>query len=217
MGRQLRHGIALGICSLFSSTAAALLLLHCCDWLYRWDIAALRISEATGLSQQVILRNYHAMMDYLWPLSEGAFSLPDLPFSAQGALHFADCRRLFAIVYLVGIAAALGLLWLWRRRRRDPVDKRAFLIAGATLVGCIALVGGALAVNPSGAFTLFHKLLFSNDYWLFDPLRDPVILLLPEQFFFNCAGVFALFCSFSALLLVVAGRKRKIDRLRQPK
>ena len=148
MGRQLRHGIALGICSLFSSTAAALLLLHCCDWLYRWDIAALRISEATGLSQQVILRNYHAMMDYLWPLSEGAFSLPDLPFSAQGALHFADCRRLFAIVYLVGIAAAVGLLWLWRRRRRDPVDKRAFLIAcccrnsfSSTAPGCSPCFG----------------------------------------------------------------------------
>ena len=74
-----------------------------------------------------------------------------------------------------------------------------------------------IASNWEAFFIGFHHVMFSNDYWLFDPLRDPVILLLPEQFFFHCAGVFALFWSFSALLLVVAGRKRKIDRLRQPK
>lgn len=36
-------------------------------------------------------------------------------------------------------------------------------------------------------FTLFHQILFvGDDTWLFDPAKDPVILILPENFFLAC-------------------------------
>ena len=43
-------------------------------------------------------------------------------------------------------------------------------------------------MNWERFFIGFHKLMFSNDYWLFDPARDPVILILPDEFFFHCAA-----------------------------
>ena len=66
-GRSLAYGVFLGVCTLLVCTAAALLALHLCDWLYRYDLRALELAQKTGLDEQVILRNYHAVMRWLWP------------------------------------------------------------------------------------------------------------------------------------------------------
>ena len=42
-----------------------------------------------------------------------------------------------------------------------------------------------IVVNFEGSFVLFHKTMFNNDYWIFDPNLDPVINILPEEFFFH--------------------------------
>ena len=39
-----------------------------------------------------------------------------------------------------------------------------------------------IVINFEKSFVIFHKLLFSNDYWVFDPEKDPIILMLPEEF-----------------------------------
>ena len=33
----------------------------------------------------------------------------------------------------------------------------------------------------------FHKLFFDNDDWIFNPRTDPVIKILPDEFFMHCA------------------------------
>ncbi|MBQ3390864.1 MAG: TIGR01906 family membrane protein [Clostridia bacterium] len=205
-------GIEIGLCTLLLATGAALLLLHSCDLLYRLDLKLLKIPEQTGLDVAVILENYHAMMAYLNPFSKGSFSLPTLAFSAEGAQHFADCRRLFLFFYVLAFAA--GLLLVLRAFRSRGEDKSAvrYFVAAVVLIGSVLLAGIAIGVNPSRSFVLFHKLLFRNDYWLFDPVRDPVILLLPEQFFYHCAAVFACFWGMGALLLLQAGIREKKKR-----
>lgn len=216
-GRSLACGVFLGVCTLLVCTAAALLALHLCDWLYRCDLRALELAQKTGLDEQVILRNYHAVMRWLWPFSpQQPFSLPDLAFSEQGAIHFADCRRLFGLVYVVGALCAAAIALLLRADRRRPLDRRAFFTASLTLLLCLALVGAAMAADASAAFVLFHKLLFRNDFWQFDPAKDPIIRLLPEQFFYHCAAVFLLFWLLGAALLWAAGKRRlRKDRQRQ--
>ena len=56
-----------------------------------------------------------------------------------------------------------------------------------------------IVFNFEGSFVIFHKLLFKNDYWIFDPNLDPVINMLPEQFFFHCGMLILL------IILVASG------------
>ena len=44
-----------------------------------------------------------------------------------------------------------------------------------------------IALNWEKVFISFHELVFQNDYWLFDPVTDPVILVLPDEYFMHCA------------------------------
>ena len=51
----------------------------------------------------------------------------------------------------------------------------------------------AVLVGFDSFFTYFHQLLFPGDTsWVFDPLVDPVIYILPEDLFLHCFVLFFL-------------------------
>jgi len=55
-------------------------------------------------------------------------------------------------------------------------------------LAAIAIIGGLVALDFDRAFEIFHKLFFpGKDNWLFDPLKDEIINILPEEYFRNCA------------------------------
>ena len=71
--------------------------------------------------------------------------------------------------------------------------------------------GHALAATDfDRAFTVFHGIFFpGKENWLFDPATDPVILLLPEEFFRNCAIAIAASLLLLCLVLILTGRRQK--------
>ena len=48
--------------------------------------------------------------------------------------------------------------------------------------------------------------MFDNDYWIFDPNLDPVITILPEEFFLH-AGVMILVLILLSSILIYATYK----------
>ncbi len=149
--------------------------------------------ERTGLTAQQIREVYDHVMDYCLGL-RGEFSAGVLPFSDEGAAHFADVRVLFRLDLIVLAISLAALLALWLYRRHQAVELHRFRGRGSAFWGCVglgvsfAVIGGLAATDFDRAFTVFHTLFFpGKDNWLFDPRYDPVILLLPQEFFRNCA------------------------------
>jgi len=55
-------------------------------------------------------------------------------------------------------------------------------------------LAAVMAVDFNDFFIDFHKILFRNNDWLFDPSLDPIITALPDTFFLHCfIMAFALF------------------------
>lgn len=75
---------------------------------YTVQIGPLGICEASGLTRQQAAEAYGDVMDYCMGRRPD-FSTGVLPFSAEGASHFADVRWLFLLAVWVFVAAA-GLL-----------------------------------------------------------------------------------------------------------
>lgn len=194
MKKSVLYGVLLGIFSLIWVCAIALAILHATDFLYRIDIRLLDISSQTGLSEEVLLRNYHAILDYLIPFTSTAFTLPDFSFSTQGAFHFQECKAIFTGVYLLGILCLvltiMLVIWLKKTHRFSA----GISITASIVTVCLPLlILIAIAVNAEGSFTLFHQIFFRNDYWIFDVNTDPVIQILPMDFFIHC-GIFIGLC-----------------------
>ena len=161
---------------------------------YTVQIGPLGICEASGLTRQQAAEAYGDVMDYCMGRRPD-FSTGVLPFSAEGASHFADVCRL-------------------RRQRLPRLGGRTpGFWAACGLGGLFLLIALLAALNFDGAFTVFHSIFFpGKDNWLFDPVTDPVILILPEAFFRNCAIAIVTVLLTVCIMLVVTGRKRPSRR-----
>ena len=85
--------------------------------------------------------------------------------------------------------------------------------AACGLGGLFLLIALLAALDFDGAFTVFHSIFFpGKDNWLFDPVADPVILILPEAFFRNCAIAIVTVLLTVCIVLAVTGRKRPSRR-----
>ncbi len=191
--------LALGVLS--ASIAVPIL----CRSFYYAQIGPLGLEEYTGLNEEVIRQAYDGVLDYCTGKTE-TFSAGLLPFSDSGESHFADVRNLFLLdLWVLGLslAALVLLLLLVRRQRLRPrrlLGRGPGFWGAAGLGGVFLLIGGLAALDFDRAFVVFHALFFpGKDNWIFDWRTDPVILILPQDFFRNCA-ILAL-----ALVLVWCG------------
>lgn len=182
---------------------------------YYVQIEPLGVCAASGLTAAQVRAAYGDVMDYCLGL-RSEFAAGVLPFSAEGASHFADVRALFLldIFVLAGTLLLLLGLKIFCLRRHTSLPRLGGRTSGfwaACGLGSVILLVGILAATDfNRAFTVFHGIFFSGkDNWLFDPATDPVILLLPEAFFRNCAIAIGITLLGLCLWLLCAGRRQK--------
>src|SRR5207245_10241376 len=75
-------------------------------------------------------------------------------------------------------------------------------LGGALLTGgVLALAGVAFATGFDSAWTQFHVLAFSNDFWALDPSRDHLIQMFPEAFWRDITTLIGAVTMLEALLI----------------
>ena len=212
--------------SLFTGVFTALLVLSAsiavpllCRPFYYAHIKALNLDGYTGLSVEQIKEAFDQVMDYCLGLRPD-FAAGILPFSQSGASHFADVRVLFLLdlwIAVISLAALVILFVLSRKRKLTPAPLLGHgpgFWAAIGLGGLFLIVGGLAATNFERAFVVFHSIFFpGKTNWLFDWRTDPIILLLPEDFFRNCAILILALLVFWCVVLIAADllaqRRRK--------
>ena len=194
-------GLMLGVAATLLAAAISLAVIHITGFPYCFF--ANPCADETGMALDEVWQNYNAVMHYLSPFFNGEFSLPTLAFSAGGAQHFADCKPIFNAVYILG--ALSGILWAAAIARRKLLC-RVLTVSGITTLVLPAAIGIGCAMDFDKAFELFHKIFFSNDLWLFDPDTDPVINILPQDFFLACAVFTAILIAMAAVAQLAAAR-----------
>ena len=175
-----------------------------CRPFYYAHIGPLGLVESTGLTQEQIRTAFDQVMDFCLGLRPD-FAAGDLIFSQSGASHFADVRTLFLLdLWILGLSlAALAAVFVYCRLKKV----RPHLFCGH----------GPGALDFDRAFVIFHALFFpGKTNWIFNWWEDPVILILPQTFFRNCAIlILALVLVWCAVLIAAdlwACRRRKRAR-----
>ena len=171
--------------------------------LYYHDISALKIEETSGFSKNIIKKNYDSLIDYNQFFYSGKLKLT-MPMSREGRIHFAEVKQIFASIEIIGIITFILSVFLIKKQ---IVSRNfEFLKLSSLITVLLPTIAGILtAVNWEAAFIMFHKLMFRNDYWLFDEVLDPVITILPDTFFLHCA-VMIILLIFCGSLLCIAFR-----------
>lgn len=206
------------VCTLFSLTAAVAVPILWRGW-YACQVGPLGLEAYTGWSRETILNAYNAVLDFL--VQGAPFSTGELAWSESGRAHFADCRALFRLDFLVlALSALLLLAALVRLLRSTPaIGARQVsppLVALAVTAGVFLLLGAWAVLDFEGLFTAFHHTFFpGKDNWVFDWRTDQIILILPEAFWARTAALVAgLTLAMEALLAALLALVRRSRRPR---
>ena len=164
--------------------------------LYYFDIDYLNIPMLSGISKEEIKENYAYMIDYNLSKDNKEFELPTLKSSKQGKIHFEEVRDIFQNMNKIfNISLVLSIIGVIINILNKNIE--ILKTTSKTLILLPMILMLPVVINFKGSFVLFHKIMFNNDYWIFDPNLDPVINILPEKFFFH-AGIMIL------ILIIVA-------------
>lgn len=174
--------------------------------LYYLDIRIFHLDTACGLDAGAVRRNYDALCDYMFLWNRNPLTLPDFAMSEHGRIHFADCKRIFDAVQILCAATGIfTLAWVFLKK----YTRRCLLICTGLTIAVPSVLGLLAVFRWDSLFVAFHTILFRNDYWLFDPRTDPVILALPDAFFFQCAAGILLIVLAGGIWCFVKARKKK--------
>lgn len=159
-------------------------------WLYQLNIQhssdLLRIVNVT-LKQMMV--NYHQLLAYLNFPWVTELKMNDFTDSASGLRHFKDVKNLFLANYVMLLVTAWPAWKLIRGLYKNEQQWR-LIRPMQVVLAAIAFLVAMMLMNFDAFFIRFHEVLFRNSDWEFYPQLDPIIIVLPENFF---AQAFLLF------------------------
>ena len=196
---------------LFLLSLSILLTIYLAWIFYPLEIEWLNLADRVYLKSETIQYNFHILMNYLTNPFSQVLEMPDFRSSAAGLHHFAVVKNLFHLVQLVTLVT-LPCFYFFVKN----IVKKGFLplyrkniLTLVLLPLVIGLVG--ILIGFEQFFTLFHQILFvGDDTWLFDPAKDPVILILPETFFLHTFFLFFGFYESFFGFLYLKSHNRKL-------
>ncbi|WP_040194377.1 TIGR01906 family membrane protein [Clostridium culturomicium] len=177
-------------------------------YIYYSTIEKFELEDRGEVTKEEIKSNYSYIVDYILSKDKSKeFKLPTMEYSKDGAVHFFEVRKLFDLAKIVAIVLLLGVgflvgIYYYSYKSWKPLKQ-----IGLTLI--IMPIATSLVVSTSFSFffTVFHKIFFNNDKWLFDPLTDPIIGILPEEFFALCAAVIVLLTTIIGLIILICYKR----------
>ncbi|MEY8445844.1 TIGR01906 family membrane protein [Enterococcus ratti] len=193
------------ICLFFLLTSLAATITINFRLLYVLDIKHLKILNHTVLDQRTLLKNFDQLMTYLNHPFQKMLRLQDFPVSASGAHHFYEVKKLFllnyAVLFITFIPSISYIFYLKK-------NKRLWRLIHPFQIGMFipVIFGFFMLIGFDRFFVLFHETFFNNDDWLFNPVTDPIINVLPEQFFMHSFLIFFLLIELFFAFFVMLGK-----------
>lgn len=173
--------------------------------LYYADIDILNIEESSNLSKPELKANYDYVINYLTQNKQDEFNLPTLPSSNNGQTHFKEVKVIFNNLKVMLIFSILiSIIGIMINKRKKNL--KYLLTSSIILIIIPIILLIPFIINFDKSFTTFHHIFFKNDYWLFDIELDPIITILPQNFFFHCAILILILIIITSIILRVIYR-----------
>lgn len=188
------------------------------DWLYSYNwgrndvpaITTLPIAELDSAADQIkdyFNNRVERLEIYINYPNAGRIQA----FSEVEILHMYDVKNLMRIVYylmiVTGVILALSILaTIYFARKRFFKITTQILVKTAILAVVVALFFGIYtAIDFNSLFITFHRIAFTNDFWLLNPNTDLLIQLFPYNFWFETMVILIILVVVQFILLWLVG------------
>ena len=174
--------------------------------------------ERSGYSAAQIKEAYNEILDYL-TLPGGSFHAGVFPFTESGASHFADCKVLFTMNAVLFVLSAIILIALYLMKKRGTISSlyigrfHASFYAALSALLLIVLITILASMDFYAAFVTFHSIFFpGKENWILDYRTDPIINVMPQDFFLHCALLIGASIILISLVIIFTQLKQAHSR-----
>lgn len=183
---------------LFCITISILIVIFLSIIVYLVDLKYILKIQYFDISNDGLFKEYIHLINYLLNPFNKNLKFYYFDASQSGLQHFSDVKQLFLINNIILIFSGVV--------KKKWKIKLEFYKTDAIFIAIIPiLLGMLMALDFEDFFVMFHQVLFSNNNWLFNPVMDPIINVLPEQFFEQLIIIFMIIFEF----LIFKGFKNK--------
>ena len=170
--------------------------------------------EASGIPESELLRANGEIKRYLTSGGDAPLLITvrnsggeiEPLFNSEETTHMADVKDLVRTLFTVQVASVFLILTLaimlavW-----SPRTLARGALQGALLTGGILLAAGVVAASGfDAAWTQFHQIAFTNDFWELNPRTDHLIQMFPEAFWQEITTLIVMATLLEAFLMVSA-------------
>ena len=138
----------------------------------------------SNIEKETAVANYGLLLGYF----KDDNNLDATAFNDKEKTHLADVYNLFKLSRYVLYGTIVMLLFsaIYFIKKKELLDFKMALIFGNVLsIIVLVFLSMLLLLDFSGVFESFHFAAFSNDLWQLNPATDKLIVMFPEEFFFD--------------------------------
>ena len=190
---------------------------------YKAEYEKLGTAASIGMSQEDLDKTTEVLLDYIQDRRSNLDVTAEINgetrqvFNQREIEHMVDVKNLYLGAMNAGmVCGGVGLLVLvvsFVLKKKQQALK-GYLWGNAAFVAIFAILAIYAAVDFNSFWNGFHHIFFTNDLWILNPATDILIMMVPQQFFFDLvmriviASVVAIAVLLAADILWLKGMKR---------
>lgn len=191
---------------------------------YKAEYEKLGTAASIGMSQEDLDKATEVLLDYIQDRRSDLDVTAEINgetcqvFNQREIEHMVDVKNLYLGAMNAGmVCGGVGLLVLvvsFVLKKKQQALK-GYLWGNAAFVAIFAILAIYAAVDFNSFWNGFHHIFFTNDLWILNPATDILIMMVPQQFFFDLvmriviASVVAIAVLLAADILWLKGMKRR--------
>ena len=191
-----------------------ILVLNSSILIHELFVKSTNLNLKINLSSKYICSDYKNIINYLRFPWINNLELDYFSISNTAYIHFQEVKNIFSIIFIIAfiiIFISIILYYFYEKSFFMNLIKN-FNYYFYFIILFIFILFISLFTNFSSSFTIFHNILFNNNYWIFNPIKDSVILIFPEEFFMICVYFILVIILLISFILKLYYHKIKIKK-----
>ena len=156
--------------------------------IYNLAINLFNIDILTKVSKTNLYNDYCRIIKFINNKEVDDLHFKNFTLSSNGKYHFTEVKEIFTSIYYFLIISLIIFLFILmiRKIKKSTVNIKIFNYSLLVIIFLSAIIITSAFINFTYIFKYFHQIVFDNSYWIFDKVKDSIILALPENFFMLC-------------------------------
>lgn len=128
-------------------------------------------------------------------------------FNQKEKEHLKDVRNIIKNLTILLWISLIAVAFILAKSLKKMELKKAGigLILGGAVTLLLMITLAAALLNFQETFIKFHLIFFNNNLWMLDPSTDKLIIMFPEQFFYEISQKIMIRNAYSSLGLIIIG------------